>query len=155
MSERDVTERMAISPTEATAYRSRREALHAATTDLDRDLGEIAGHEQSQLERYRDALQRTIATLERHVEEADAPAGLLAQIMDAAPWLSPRAQRLRAEHNDLLDRARDLLARADEGHDLTSLVLEARSLSAQISEHRHHGTTLLQDAYALDLAAGD
>jgi hypothetical protein len=155
MSENDVTERMAIGTDEAAAYRSRREALHAATTDLDRDLTKIAGHEETQLERYREALQRTIATLERHVEEADAPGGLLAQIMEAAPWLSPRAQRLGTEHHDLLDRARRLLARADEHHDLTSLVLEARTLSAQISEHRHHGTTLLQDAYALDISAGD
>jgi hypothetical protein len=148
-------DRRAVSDAQAAAYRDRREALLAAAADLDQEVDHLSSRANPDASRLHTALLRTQARLEQHVAEAEAPGGLLAQILEDAAWLSARAEQLRAEHRDLLDLAGDLLGRSEAGEDLMRLLPAARGLAARIAEHRHRGTTLLLDAYMLDLAPGD
>jgi ABC-type transporter Mla subunit MlaD len=149
---RDVAQ---VSDEDATAFRARREALHAAVTDLDQHLDALDAQDVPDAVRFRDALDELLVTLQRHVEEADAPDGLLAQILEEASYFASRVDRLRGEHGDLLGRAADLRDRARSSDDVRPLLPDARQLSARVAEHRQRGTELLVDATMLDLSAGD
>lgn len=146
-------ERTPLPDAEADAYRARREALHAAVTDLDRFLDGV--DDAPQPEQVQAALQGFLATVQEHVTEAEAPDGLLASIIATAPWLGNRAQQLRDEHDRLLADATALVARAQDGVIDAALLDDMRDLSARVSEHRHRGTSLVLDAYMLDIPAGD
>lgn len=148
-------DRRAVSDEQAAAYRDRREALQAAAADLELEVDQLAAVATPDAARLRAALQGTKVRLDQHVAEAEAPGGLLAQILEDAAWLSARAEQLRSEHRELLDLADRALARAATAVDVEPLLPEARGLAARIAEHRHRGTTLLLDAYMLDLAPGD
>lgn len=148
-------ERLELSDAAADAYRARREALHGAVIDLDAELAALEQEPEPDAERFRAAMRRALATVQRHIEEADAPDGLLSEILDTAPWFASRAEQLRAEHAELLGHATRVLEQADATDDVEPLLADARSLSARISQHRHRGTKLLMDAYMLDVTAGD
>ena len=137
------------------AYRARREALHAAVSDLDQRLNELEARADPPADELEAALEQLLGTLERHIAESEDRDGLLAQVVDEAPWFGPRAERLRAEHADLLEATNELLGRAGDARDVPALIEETRRLGARVDAHRHAGTTLLLDAYSLDVSAGD
>lgn len=137
------------------AYRARREALLRAVTELNADLDGLEAEEAPDPERFRAALRRVRATLHEHIEEAEAPDSLLAQIVEQAPWLTHRTEQLRGEHDDLLEHAGRLIERAEAAEVVAPLLPDARALSEHVSDHRHRGTELLTDAYMLDVGAND
>lgn len=137
------------------AYRARREALLRAVTELDGELAVLEAREVPDPERFRAALRRLLATLHEHIQEAEEPDSLLAQIVEQAPWLTHRTVQLRGEHGDLLARTEELIGRADGAATVAPLLPDARALSERVSEHRHRGTELLTDAYMLDVGAND
>lgn len=147
--------RLPISDTETAAYTRRREALRRAEMELDAELDALEEAPAPDGIRFSQALRDLVATLELHIEEADAPDGLLGQILEVAPWFGPRVEQLRREHEDLHVRASALVEHAAGGQQLIRALGEARELSAGVAEHRHHGTTLLFDAYLLDIPEGD
>lgn len=155
MNQGEVQERREISAEAAAAYRARREALHTATLELEHELEVLEAESQPDVERLRGALDQLLATLREHIAQADAPDGLLADIIEAAPWFGPRAEQLRSEHAELLGTAKQLIDRAAVSEDAAALLGPARELSQRISEHRHEGTSLLLDAYMLDVPAAD
>lgn len=139
----------------ADAYRARREALHRAVMDLDHELAEIGARAHPDARRFHAAVAQLLERVREHIDEAEEPGSLLDQIVDAAPWLAPRTQQLRDEHASLLGRSTELVERARVADDVTPLLAQARELSKQVADHRHRGTTLLLDAYLLDVPAGD
>lgn len=147
--------RLPISDTETAAYTRRRESLHRAVTELDAELDALEEAPAPDGLRFKEALRDLVATLELHIEEADAPDGLLGQILEVAPWFGPRIEQLRHEHDDLHARASTLLEQVAGGEQLVRRLGDARELAAGVSGHRHHGTTLLIDAYLLDIPEGD
>lgn len=155
MSEGDARQLPELSDAEVRAVRARREALQVAVTELDGHLDALEAQSVPDRARFRDALDELVVTLHRHVEQADAPDGLLAQILADASEFGARVERLRAEHGDLLDRAEGLRERLAAGAEVEPLLADARHLSARVAEHRRRGTELLLDATMLDLSAGD
>lgn len=155
MSEGDATQLPELSDADARAFRARREALQVAVTELDGHLDVLEAQDVPDPDRFRDALDELVVTLHRHVEQADAPDGLLSQILADASEFGSRVERLRAEHGDLLDRADGLRERLAAGAEVEPLLTEARHLSARVAEHRRRGTELLLDTTMLDLSAGD
>lgn len=146
-------QRLPVSEADADAYRARREALLTGVTELGEELDALEGQEDPDPERFRAAVRQLLVTVQRHIEEADAPDGLLAQIREAAPWFASRVEQLRGEHDDLIERTRALLERPED--DVRRSLTDARDLSDRVSRHRHRGTKLLLDAYMLDVSAGD
>lgn len=142
-----------ISPTAAAGYRARRDALREAETDLQGQLDALASDPDAS--RLQAALQDLHATLQEHVDGADAPDGPLAQVIDEAPWLAARVARVRREHAQLLDRTADLLARVRDGAEVPASLAEAREVAHDVTRHRHHAADLLLDAYMSDVPAGD
>lgn len=159
MTETRGQDRLPIDDAEAQAYAARRQALHLAVIDLDDVLDDLASDDDPDRDRFVAAIRSLHEALEHHVHEADAPDGLLAQILSDAPWFAARVEKLRDDHGRLIERSGAL---CDEGADGGSsgrafgeLLLDARRLGATVSEHRHAGTHLLMDAYMLDIPAGD
>jgi cytochrome c556 len=146
-------QRLPVSEEDADAYRARREALLTAVLELGEELDALERQEDPDADRFRAAVRQLLATVQRQVEEADAPGGLLVQVREAAPWFASRVEQLRGEHDDLVERTRSLLDRPDD--EVRRSLTEARDLSARLSRHRHRGTKLLLDAYMLDVSAGD
>jgi hypothetical protein len=147
-----------VTAAERQAARARRERLHRALVELEETLtGPDTG--PSWHARLRAAAERMRETVVDHVAESEAPDGLLAQIAEVSPWLGPRAQHLRSEHDDLVATADTLVRRCAEATDTEEEVDELAELAWDllegVSRHRRRGADLLYDAYALDVSAGD
>ena len=152
----DVTrERIRLSEADSDAHSRRREALHRAVAELEHELDTLTGQPVPDADRFRTAVQGMMVALREHIDEAESPDGLLAQILHAAPWFAARVEQLRAEHGDLLARGNALQVRAAAGGEVAPLLAEARELAARVSDHRHAGTALLFDTYLLDIPQGD
>lgn len=155
MTDGGIRDRAELSEEAADAYRARREALHSAVITLEHELETLEADDPPDRDRFRAALRQLLATLHEHIEEADAPDGLLTQIIETAPWFAPRAAQLRDEHAELVGLAEQLIDRLEDGEDPAEVLPGARGLAERVSDHRHRGTTLLVDAYMLDVPAGD
>lgn len=155
MTKDDTQHRPKVPDVAVGAYRVRREALAVAIADLGSELDEIEAQPTPDLDSFGSALRDLLATLRRHVEESDAPDGLIAQVIDDAPLFARQAEQLRGEHDGLLEVANDLIERAEAGDAIESLVADARELARRLSEHRQRGTDLLLNAYMLDMSASD
>lgn len=147
--------RLEASDADRRAYTRRREALHRAVAELDRELDALREVPGPDPERFGAAIRALLTTLHQHREEAEAPDGLLGRIVEAAPWFAPRVEQLKSEHDEQLRVANGLLERARGRADVAPLIGEAQELSTRLSEHRHRGTTLLMDAYMLDIPEAD
>jgi hypothetical protein len=148
-------ERVRLSAADADAHTRRREALHRAVGELGQELDDLAGRPEPDADRFRAAIRAMMRALREHVDEVEAPDGLLTEVLATAPWFAARVEQLRGEHGDLLARGNSLLGRAAAGGDVAGLLPEARELTARVSAHRHAGTALLVDTYLLDIPQGD
>jgi len=92
----------------------------------------------------------------RHVRLAEAPDGLLEQIVTDAPRLSNRVARMGAEHavvSTELRSAQELLAAP--APDLAGVRQLVTWAVEAIEGHRHRGNQLIYDAYNLDIGLGE
>jgi hypothetical protein len=143
-----------VSDADRKAARRRRERLHEALIDLEEALTAPTSAE-SWLPDLRAAVGRMRDTVLDHVAGAEAPDGLLAQVSEVSPWLTPRVTQLRDEHDDLVAGVDDLVAAVERASDPDEVSDAAWAVLQQVSRHRQRGADLLYDAYALDLSAGD
>lgn len=132
----------------------RREALQTAKVELTEALAADEPPD-SWHDHVRTAVERTRATLQQHVEEAEAPDGLLAQIIEEEPAFGARVQQMRDEHVDLLQEAADLAEMAGGDASAEAVRARAEGLLEMIERHRSRSGGLLVDAYSLDISAGD
>ena len=134
---------------------SRSEQLHEATIDLSEALESPVEPPERWLDAVGASIARTHTTLEAHVREAEAPDGLLAQIIEEEPAFGSRAQQMRDEHVELLNDSATLLQFAEQDPSVDELRAKATELIDLIERHRHRSGSLLTDVYSLDLSAGD
>jgi hypothetical protein len=153
MSESDVTGKASLPDSGVEASRARREALHAAVDDLER--GVAALESEPDLERFAATMRDVLRTVHQHVDDVEAPDGLLDEMTTVAPRVTFRVEKLRREHADLLERARRLLQRAEENDTLETLARDGRALAKDLTAHRHRGTDLMQDVFLTDIPAAD
>jgi hypothetical protein len=153
MSESDVTGKASLPESGIEASRARREALHTAVDDLER--GVAALESEPDLGRFAATMRDVLRTVHQHVDEVEAPDGLLDEMTTVAPRVTYRVEKLRREHAALLERTRSLLQRADENDTLERLATDGRALAKDLSAHRHRGTDLMQDVFLTDIPAAD
>lgn len=92
----------------------------------------------------------------RHVRLAEAPDGLLEQIVTDSPRLSNRVARLSAEHAVVtteLRSAQELLAAAQP--DLAGVQRLLGWAIDAIEGHRRRGNAVIYDAYHVDIGLGE
>ena len=75
-----------------------------------------------------------------------------------APHLLPALERLREEHDPLVEGTRtlnDSLRNVHGDSDVDLVRMHALDLIRRLLEHRHHGAELVYDAYAVDVSPAD
>ena len=108
-----------------------------------------------------EALVELSATFERHCAMVEAPGGLFAEVLEAAPRLGSMVTRLRDEHVEISDQLRTELRDVRElakGGTVDEAVTVRDRLTALLgllSRHRQGGADLVYEAYAVDIGVGD
>ena len=134
--------------------RARRERLRSELMNLEQTLTGPSADTEAWTTQVRGAALAMRETLQDHVEETEAPDGMLAQVARDAPWLEGRLEQLRSEHERLTAAADALVARCEDAEP-QEIRDEAMRLLGQVSRHRQLGTDLLYDAYLVDISAAD
>jgi hypothetical protein len=97
--------------------------------------------------------------LERHVVATEHPDGLLSNIVDHAPRLANRVEKMRRDHVDLRSQVDELLSslRADEtsGGSVEAVRDRVMALLNGLVRHRQQGADLVYEAYNVDIEAAD
>ena len=111
------------------------------------------------LDRTEERLGDLRRALDLHIEEVEAPKGLLAEIVTVAPHLAPYTDELRDEHLVLLEawlRAEAAVRGARAGRATVSSVRrQVTTLLGRLTLHRQAGADLVFDAYNVDIGAMD
>jgi hypothetical protein len=135
--------------------RARRERLRRELMDLEQVLSGPVTDTDSWTQLALGAAASMHDTLREHVEETEAPEGMLAQVARDAPWLEGRLEQLRGEHARLLDAAEQLEETVRRSASPQQIRDVGLNLIQQVSRHRQLGTDLLYDAYMVDISAAD
>lgn len=135
--------------------RVKRHALREAMESVEHAIGRPVGSEDW-VRVVEEALDDLEEAIRAHIEEVEAPDGLLAEMLDIAPRLAALIDMIRDEHrglSDSLDQTRRVLS--SEPLDALAVRRGAVSLLGYLTRHRQHGSDLVYEAYLVDIAAAD
>ena len=139
------------------AARVQREALHQALVGLEDALSTPIGDAARWRLRVAMAMEHAASRVDEHIFHTEAPGGLLQRVVEEAPRLSCRADRLRADHVDLRREAVRLqgaLAQIDDGEVKDRGIPirnDALDFLGQLARHRQRGADLVYEAYQVDI----
>ena len=142
-----------LSSTALAAASERRDELKFAVSSVERAAASPSGmpswpaYVLGELGRLRDALNR-------HVTEVEGPDGLLAEMLQTAPRLAAKIDRVRDEHPVLCTMVADTLALAESGADPDDVRASIVETLIAIVRHRQHGSDLVFDGYNVDIGGG-
>lgn len=142
-------------PGAAEGVRARRERLGAALHAFSVVLDSGATDPVRWVADVHDALRELRTDWHEHIARSESADGLLAQVREDAPWMSPRVDRVAHEHEVLSASIDEALAAWDADASPAEVEARLRPVLHELTRHRERGTELLMDAYGLDLAAGD
>jgi hypothetical protein len=140
--------------------REHRAGLRSAIGRVERALSGPAGGDRAAAwsKELGEELTDLSAALDLHVVTTEAPDGLLADIVMAAPRLAHRVELTKADHVSLRRLLADAFASLD-GASSDGGVSEARDrvvdLLTALVRHRHLGADLVYEAYNVDIEASD
>jgi hypothetical protein len=140
--------------------RERRAGLRAAIEQVERSLARPAGERAAQwASALREQLELLSDALERHVVATEGDGGLLANIVDEAPRLAHRVDKMRREHVDLRSQVDELLSGL-HAEAITADAVDATrervvTLLSGLARHRQQGADLVYEAYNVDIEAAD
>ncbi len=136
--------------------RTLRAALKNAVFDLEHAAATPAAS-ASWREGLADRLHEVRRALIQHMEEVEAPAGLLARIVDASPQLDDAVAAIREEHGVLCEEVDQVLDLVDESRGSDPEVIRAAvlDLMRMLARHRMHGADVVYEAWAVDIGELD
>lgn len=141
------------------AARIRREALFQALIGLEDALSTPIGDGERWRLRVAMAVDYAANRIEEHIEQTEAPDGLLTEVADAVPRLTKRVGDLRAEHEHLEKEIHGLqVALSDlDDNDVASRGVAIRNKALEflgrLATHRQRGADLIYEAYQVDIGA--
>jgi hypothetical protein len=137
----------------------RRKGVQASLVELERALAAPStGREQAWASRTGVQLAELRVAWQHHVETTEAPGGLFEEIVSQAPRLSHQVEHLRSDHVQLAEAiaGAERAAKANDAADRIDEVAEAAlELLAPLTRHRQLGSTLVYEAYSVDIDAAD
>ena len=141
------------------AVRVRRDRLYDAILAVERAIAAPAGDDYpAWVAALATPVERLHEVLNDHVSGTEGAEGLFEQMREDAPHLLPHLERLRDEHDPLLDGTRvliDALPNVSDDDSVDLVRVHALDLMRKLLEHRHRGAELLYDAYAIDVSPAD
>lgn len=134
----------------------RRHDLYTAMQDLEASAARASGQPDWEM-KVGEALRNLMASLEQHVAEIEAPAGLFTEVIDVAPHLSSAVESLRTEHQEMLEVCGSSVEAisGDGSGQPNEIRQQVLRLLGILAVHRQTGAELLYDTYNVDLATGD
>lgn len=135
------------------AATERRNELKDAVSSLERAIASPSAM-PSWRDYVRGELEKLQVALDRHVEEVEGDDGLLPEMLETAPRLAHKIERVRDEHPMLVDMVKGSLALFDES-DNTDVIRDSilETLFAVV-RHRQRGADLVFDGYNVDIGGG-
>ena len=132
------------------------EALHHARERMDLAIVASADDARGWAQALHDALDELADILRRHRDASERPGGSLEEMARAAPRLTSRIERSRAEHGPLIERAealRDTAAQQLEAGDVDvdRLRQDAGRLESDFRHHIAAGVELTYEAFERDM----
>lgn len=94
------------------------------------------------------------AQLEQHVADEE-PGGYMSDVVDRCPEFQRRADRLHVQHADFVACARSLLEAARQHASPADIQASIGKLLDAVEVHEHAETSLIQDAWQVDIGSGD
>jgi hypothetical protein len=139
--------------------RRQRVGVRTALDDLERALAApSAGRTKDWTSTVRERTAALAAAFANHVAVTEQPAGLFDDILDREPRLAGRITRLRHEHVEIAARLSDV-ERAAQHEDPEQEVEAVRdatlAVMGAVVRHRSAGSSLLYEAYFVDIDASD
>lgn len=134
---------------------SRRQDLYDAMRRLESSAARASGLD-GWIDGIRSALDGLESALRRHVSDIERPGGLFDEVTERRPHLEVDVDRLRTEHQDLMNACHAAMTivlgpDADTGE----IRRKVMSLLGRLVIHRQRGSELLFDTYNVDLAAAN
>ncbi|MEX0698905.1 MAG: hypothetical protein WEE53_04400 [Acidimicrobiia bacterium] len=139
--------------------KARRHGLHEAMTALETAVAGPSSWD-GWLARVRFCLTEARQAVDDHIEAAEGPHGLFAEIMESTPRLGSEVEILRQEHRQLVNavtRAQELSREVEVGTGPNPLRLRraVTGLLGRLTLHRQHGSDLVFEAYNVDIGSAD
>jgi len=143
----------------ARRMRAEQDALAAALDGLDKAVA-AAGPKGAWIYRVVAAVEALNDALSRHVASADAPEGLMAEIDPTRPTLVRGVERMRGEHEDLLQQAESLLRllehqALEERPDVQEIRHRAGQMLEALRKHRKVEDGLIYESSFTDIGGED
>ena len=141
------------------AIRIRREALYQALVGLEDALSTPIGDDERWRLRVAMAVDYAANRIDEHIEQTEAPDGLLAEVSADAPRLANRVAALREDHHELEKDIHALQVSLSEIDDddvaSRAVAIRAQALDflGRLARHRQHGADLIYEAYQVDIGA--
>lgn len=142
-----------LASTALTAASARRDQLKNAVSSVERAAASPSGmpswpaYVLGELAKLRDAL-------DHHVTEVEGPDGLLAEMLETAPRLASKIDRVRDEHPMLRTMVDDTIALAESSTDPDAIRASIVETLIAVVRHRQHGADLVFDGYNVDIGGG-
>ena len=139
------------------AARVRREALHEALVGLEDALSTAIGDRERWRLRVAMAVDYAANRIGEHIEQSEAPDGLLAEVSANAPRLAKRVGALRDDHDHLeteicaLRTALSASGDAGESTPNEDIRDQAMTFLGRLARHRQQGADLVYEAYQVDI----
>jgi hypothetical protein len=136
------------------AIRRQRFGVRSALGDLEASVASpAAGRAKEWVAHVIDRAVALRAAFAEHIDATEGPGGLFDEVLGQAPRLANQVNKLRAEHGTIsagLDAV--IAARDGEVGDVRAAAVE---LMGQIVNHRSDGSSLIYEAYFVDIDAAD
>jgi chromosome segregation ATPase len=149
-----------LTPTLAEAQR-RRVDIHSALVDVEEATSSPAiGREEEWTRDVVDRLTKLRETIEEHIEVTERAEGLYDEILEKAPRLADKVDRLKHEHPEMRDGISEISAKLRTNPVGTTWSLqeardELRLILGRVVRHRELGADLVWEAYNLDIGGVD
>ena len=103
-------------------------------------------------ERLLDALRDLQTALYQHVEEVEAPGGLLAELTATAPRLANQIAHVRDEHPVLCQQVAETIGRLESASYAPETIRsEVTEILMAVVRHRQKGADLVYEGYNVDI----
>ena len=104
------------------------------------------------VERLLDGLRTLQTAFYQHVEEVEAPDGLLAELTSTSPRLANQITSVRDEHPVLCGQIAETIGRIESGScAVDTLRAEATEILMAVVRHRQRGADLVYEGYNVDI----
>jgi hypothetical protein len=131
------------------AAREHRVKLRQAMVDVEQAAAGAAGDPTWRAD-LTAALTELLSAFDGHVEEVDAPDGLLKELVQLAPRLQARVAKLDGEHPELRTMIESAIGVVEAG-DVADVRSETMAALGALAAHRTAGADLVYDAYNVDI----